>query len=375
MKNLPLTIAVNDNNLKFFTRADFHQMGQCPIDGLGLFINRDESLYKPEWTENIILMSDFKEKFKTGIFSGAQKGIAGFIWMIEILVPVSFLTVLIEWSGLLSHMEFLLQPLMGLLYLPPAAALPIIVGMLTGIYGGIAAMAVLPFTVDQMTLIAIFILISHNLIQEGVIQGKSGLHPAKATLFRLAASVITVVAAAQFLESTSEMNAAGAAYGSGAEPLVAVLWAWLVEMLKLSLKIFAIIMGLMILMGLMKSFNMILYLVRLFNPVLKALGLNGRVGILWLTAVVFGIAYGGAVIVEEAKAGNLTPEELKRLHLSIGINHSMVEDPALFLPLGLSAFWLWIPRLITAVVAVHLLTLYARFRERQEQKHSEIQPS
>ncbi len=370
-----MTIAVNDNNLNLFTLADFHQMGQCPIDDLGLFTNRDESLYKPEWTENIILMSDFKEKFKTGIYSGAQKGIAGFIWMIEILVPVSFLTVLIEWSGLLSHMEFLLRPLMGLLYLPPAAALPIIVGMLTGIYGGIAAMAVLPFTVDQMTLIAIFILISHNLIQEGVIQGKSGLHPAKATLFRLAASVITVVAAAQFLESTSEMTAAGAAYGSGAEPLAAVLWAWLVEMLKLSVKIFAIIMALMILMGLMKSFNMILYLVRLFNPVLKALGLNGRVGILWLTAVVFGIGYGGAVIVEEAKAGNLTQEELKRLHLSIGINHSMVEDPALFLPLGLSAFWLWIPRLITAVVAVHLLTLYARFRERQEQKHSEIQPS
>ncbi len=41
----------------------------------------------------------------------------------------------------------------------------------------------------------------------------------------------------------------------------------------------------------------------------------------------------------------------------------MVEDPALFLPLGLSAFWLWVPRLITAIVAVHLYDLYYKIRD------------
>jgi len=95
------------------------------------------------------------------------------------------------------------------------------------------------------------------------------------------------------------------------------------------------------------------------------MGLDQRAGILWLTAVVFGLAYGAAVIVEEVKEGALSPEELTRLHLSIGINHSMVEDPTLFLSLGLSAFWLWIPRLITAIVAVHLLFLWHRMKKRK----------
>jgi hypothetical protein len=63
------------------------------------------------------------------------------------------------------------------------AALPLIVGMLTGIYGGIASMIVRPLTENEMTLIAIFLLISYNLIQEGMIQGKSVLNPVKATLF------------------------------------------------------------------------------------------------------------------------------------------------------------------------------------------------
>jgi hypothetical protein len=48
----------------------------------------------------------------------------------------------------------------------------------------------------------------------------------------------------------------------------------------------------------------------------------------------------------------LSKGELEDLNISIGINHSMVEDPALYLALGLNAFWLWIPRLVTAIVAV-----------------------
>jgi len=48
---------------------------------------------------------------------------------------------------------------MGLLNLPSIAALPLVVGMLSGIYTGIAAMIVLPFTNNQMTLIAVFLMI------------------------------------------------------------------------------------------------------------------------------------------------------------------------------------------------------------------------
>jgi len=73
------------------------------------------------------------------------------------------------------------------------------------------------------------------------------------------------------------------------------------------------------------------------------------------------LAYGGAVIVEEAKKGNLKDEELEKLHLSIGINHAVIEDPLMFLPFGISLFWLWIPRLVMAMVAVRMLSLWRGF--------------
>lgn len=57
---------------------------------------------------------------------------------------------------------------------------------------------------------------------------------------------------------------------------------------------------------------------------MKIFGFSHRTALLWVTAVVFGLMLGGAVIIEEAKKGALTKEELERLHISIGTNHSMV---------------------------------------------------
>lgn len=302
---------------------------------------------------------------KTGLNNGLCKGWSGFIWMLKILLPVSFLTALLEWTGWLAKVDFVIQPVMSLLGLPAAAALPLIIGMLTSVYGGIAAMMVLPFSKEQMTLMAIFLLIAHNLIQEGIIQGKSGLHPLKATAVRLAAAVITVFCVARFMDVGVAVDAAAVKNAAAAaKPFLHAVRQWAVAMCYLSLKIFLIIMGIMVLLESLKSLGWISHIVRVLQPFLKTLGLSPKVGMLWMTAVVFGLAYGAAVIVEEAKRGDLSRRELEQLQLSIGINHSMVEDPSLFLSLGLSAFWLWVPRLITAIVAVRLFSFWGAYRRK-----------
>jgi hypothetical protein len=137
---------------------------------------------------------------------------------------------------------------------------------------------------------------------------------------------------------------------------------WGIDTLYLCLKIFTIIMPLLCLLEIMKQFNLIDYIVKPLTPLLRILGLEKKIGTLWLTAVIFGLLYGAAVIVEATKKGTFTREELQRLQVSIGINHSMLEDPALFLSLGLSPFWLWVPRFVAAIIAVHSLKLYHRIK-------------
>jgi hypothetical protein len=304
-----------------------------------------------------------RKRLTEGLKTGLRKGLDGFIWIMKILIPVSLFTAIIAWSGFLNKIDFLMQPLMSLLSLPAIAALPLLIGMLTNIYAGIAAMAVLPLSTDQMTLIAIFLLIAHNLIQEGIVQAKSGIHPLKATLFRIAAAMFTVMCVAPFFDITTTVLVTSDVLNETPRPFIEALHEWGLTSLTLSVKIFVIIMCIMTLLEILKTFDLINPMVKLLNPFLKLMGLDQKLGFLWLTAVIFGVAYGGAVIVEEVKAGHLSKEELEELHLSIGINHAMVEDPSLFLSLGLSPFWLWVPRLIVAVIAERLLKIWRFFRK------------
>ena len=296
-------------------------------------------------------MSNFRTQLKSGFLAGVKKGLSSFVWICKIAIPVSFLVALLQWTGWLHQLDFLLNPLMSLINLPAEAALPIITGMLVNIYAVIAIITVIPFTIEQMTLIAIFNLVAHSLIVEGVIQHKSGLNVIKATLIRIAVAVLAVLIVSQFLGDTSQSVIVPAEL-TVHTPFLEVLKVWAVDIIGLLLKIFGIIMFIMILLESLKSLGWIEYSLKFFKPLMRTFGLSDRTAMMWVAAIIFGLFYGGAVIVEEAKKGVLTKEELERLHISIGINHSMVEDPALFTVLGLNAFWMWVPRFIMAIIVV-----------------------
>ena len=110
----------------------------------------------------------------------------------------------------------------------------------------------------------------------------------------------------------------------------------------------------MIMLEFSESLGWTEYFVKIFRPLMRILGLSDRTSLLWVTSAVFGLMYGGAITIDRARNGTFNKEELERLHISIGINHSMVEDPALFLALGLKPFWLWVPHLVMAIIAVQV---------------------
>jgi len=308
-------------------------------------------------------VSPSRTQLRYGLRTGSRKGWGSFVWICKILIPTSFLVILIQWSGLLYQAVPLLNPLMRLINLPGEAALPIISGVLIGPYTTIAIVTVIPFSIEQITLIAIFTMIAHSLIIEGIIQHKSGINAAKITLIRLASAILTVFIVSQFFGDTTR-SIIVPAYLTVATPFIEVLKVWGVDTIELLIKILIIIMAVMIALECLKSLGWMEYLLNFSQPVMKILGLSHRTALLWVTAVVFGLMYGGAVIIEEAKKGVLTKEELERLHISIGTNHSMVEEPALWLALGLNGFWLWVPRLITAVAAVQIYGAVRYFRKK-----------
>lgn len=303
-------------------------------------------------------------RVQAGTKAGLKKGWSGLIWLLKILVPISFLTALLVHFGIIYRLDFLLTPVMNWLSLPASAALVLIIGLFTGIYGTVAALSVMAFSMDHMILMAVFTLISHNLIQESIVQGNSGINPFVAAAFRLIMAFVVTFVCAKIMGVTPALEIVPALDGLGGSPgpFFPMLQEWGVGTAKLCLQIFCIIMPLMVLLELAKIFNIIQMITNLFSPVVALLGLDRSCGMLWLTAAVFGLAFGSAVIVEETRANEYDKEELTKLHLSIGVNHAMIEDPMLFLPLGIPPFWLWIPRLIAAVAVTYLFSalLFAR---------------
>ena len=305
-------------------------------------------------------------KIKSGIKQGLLKGWNGLLWLLKIIIPISFATNLMVYFGIIDKLDFLLNPVMHLLYLPASAALVLIIGFFTGIYGTVAALWVMPFCMEHMILIAIFNLISHNMIQESIIQGNSGINPFIAGIFRLFISFIVTFICAKLMGVSPETGGielnSQPGFAHGTTPFAIMLETWALETFKLIIRIFCIIMPLMIILELAKIFNIISFVTRMMFPVLKVMGLSSSTGMLWLTAIIFGLSYGGAVIVETTQSSKFDRHDLNKLHISIGINHAMIEDPALFLPLGLPIFWLWIPRIIAAMIAVRIYSFFISAR-------------
>jgi hypothetical protein len=298
-----------------------------------------------------------------GALEGAKKGLKGFLWMLRILVPVSLATSVLAWSGFLETVGGFLAPVMGVLHLPGMAALPIVIGSATGIYGGLAAMASLPLTPGQATLVAIFLLMSHNLILEGIVQGRSGINGILVTVFRLVSAGVTTFVCGFFLGGQPAARAAAIPAAAGAAgitariPFLRFLGDWALSTVLLAGKILLIIMALLVVLEILKSLGWIRAVVRAMRPVLRVLGLEEKSGYMWTAAAIFGLTYCAPLIVEEARTGGLAGRDLVKLHLSISINHSVIEDPLLFMAAGVGAFWLFVPRLAFAILAVRLLSL------------------
>ena len=180
----------------------------------------------------------------TSAASGARKGFRSFLWVLKLLLPISFFTAFLEWTGWLYEVEFLFRPVMGLIHLPALAALPILIAVIAGFWGAVAAMTALPFTLDQMTLISIFILICHSLIQEGYIQGKSGLSPWTASLSRLCAAAVTTFIAGLFFDDPSSLPAGAGPLRATSPTFFIFLAGWFEGALRLAARILVILAGL-----------------------------------------------------------------------------------------------------------------------------------
>ena len=292
-----------------------------------------------------------------------MRGARTALFLLRIILPLSFAVSLLDWVGLLAKIGRLLAPAMGAFGLPGEAALALVSGWLVGIYGGVAAMAIMPLGAAQATVLSLMLLTAHNLPVECAVQHKTGTPWWLSLTVRIATAAILGWICAAFLIPLNTragivvLPATPSAHG----PFGSFLAHWALSAGKLTLKIFVILLSLMLVTEWMRAQDIYHRLARPLKPILSAMGLAPSVAFLWITAMVLGLAYGSGLLMEEAREqGRYRAADLRDLNISIGICHSVLEDTALLVAIGAGLFWITVPRLIAASIVVRVTRIIVR---------------
>lgn len=106
---------------------------------------------------------------------GVKSGLETFWVLARTMVPAYAAALVLEKIGAIAVLARVAEPLMSLLGLPGKAALPLILGYVLNVYAAVGAIQALGLTSREVTVLAMAILIGHNLLVEGAVLRRTGM--------------------------------------------------------------------------------------------------------------------------------------------------------------------------------------------------------
>ena len=284
-------------------------------------------------------------------------------FLLCIMIPVSFVMLLLDYSGILSVIGALLGPLMRYIGLPGEAALALLSSVCINIYSALAVIGTLNLSIRELTVLAAMCFLAHNFFVECAVMKKNGSPLAKMVFLRLFSAIL----AGAFLNRILPAEMGGPGYGAVSAiagtahaigldlaGLPAILGVWLIETLRTALRIFLIILGVMVLQKLLDEFGIMRLLGRVLAPLMRVFGLPEHTGYLWIVVNLVGLAYGSAILIEEINTGAVSKTDADLFNHYAALSHSYLEDTLLFMSVGVPVFWAVVPRLCLGLLSVWL---------------------
>jgi hypothetical protein len=106
---------------------------------------------------------------------GIRAGLATFWNLAKAMIPAYGLALVLQKLGAIAVLAHLARPVMALVGLPGSAAVPLVLGYVLNVYAAIGAMTALHLSAQQITVLALAVLIGHNLLVEGAVLRKAGM--------------------------------------------------------------------------------------------------------------------------------------------------------------------------------------------------------
>ena len=302
--------------------------------------------------------------FKRIITPSLKKSAKTSIWLLKLILPISLAFRLLDYSGLLEHIASFLNPAFIHLGLPGSTAIIFISSIFLPLYAPLAIITSMTLTLRELTILALMCQIAHNLPVESAIQAKTGTSFWAMFSVRIVVSLIVGFALNLLLPHEMGMPSFMQTSIESMNSLSDVLIAWGTTSFRLVIMIFVIISALMIAYRLLQEYKLINRLSKWIEPILKFFGLPKSTAFLWLIGYIVGLAYGGALMIDQMNEGKVTKAEGSLLNYHLAVSHSVIEDNLLFAALGVSFWFILVTRLIVAWIVVWLRRVFLNLKEK-----------
>lgn len=283
--------------------------------------------------------------------------------LFRIIVPIAIGVRLLELMGVIDLLGRVLAPLMALVGLPGSMGLVWATTLVTNIYGGMVVFAgVAPgagLTVAQVTVLATMMLIAHAIPVEASIAQQAGTRFRTMAALRVACALAAGILLNLVYLSTNALQQPNHALWN--PPPRDPSWlGWALGESRNLAYIFLIILALLILMRLLERCGIIGALTRLLRPVLTTLGISDRAAPLAIIGMTLGLTYGGGLIIQEARAGQLSRHDVFCVLALLGLCHSFIEDTLLMMVIGGHLSGTLVARTVFALIVATLLARLLR---------------
>ncbi|MFI3322472.1 MAG: hypothetical protein R3Y50_08110 [Rikenellaceae bacterium] len=282
-----------------------------------------------------------------------QVALRSSLWLMKFMIPTTFLVAMLDYFGIIEMISTFIEPIFMYAGLDARGVLVFITAIFASIYSAIAVIATLGVDYRMVVILSSMILIAHNIIVESTIQKKTGYSYIGAAALR----ILTAFGVGIVLNTMLPQNLEGNLILSApmqSENLTfwgaIKAWGWSVVVLAVKMTLFIYLLN--ALQNILREFKILDVLIKPFTYLMRFMGLSDTVTFLWLVANTLGLAYGGAVMIEGAKSGEVEQEDMNLLNTSIGITHSLVEDTILLNMVGVPVLLLVLPRMVCSILFV-----------------------
>lgn len=274
------------------------------------------------------------------------------LWLFKVMLPISLAVRVLQHVGVIDWLAGYLSPTFSFIGLSGDSAIVFLTSIFLPLYPTIAVMTTLTLTLREATILAVMCLVSHNLPVECSVAHKTGSPFGRIVTFRIIMSFVSAIVLNWLMPQSDAPFSFFASATTGATSWGMLFTQWLSSSLVLIVTIILIVTALMVLQRVLEEFGWMHRIAHILSPLMRLFGLPSGCSLLWLTGNVVGMAYGAAIMIDEVEQGRLTRSEANLVNHHLGVSHSLLEDTMLFVAMGISFWWIFLTRLILAMVAV-----------------------